>query len=120
MDYKELDVWKETRELVGIIYENTAHYPIEESFGLKSQIRKSSVSVSANIAEGCGRGSTADTIRFLYMARGSLYELETELYLSYDQKYIELKVLNNLLIRIIKCKNLLNGFISYLRNRMEK
>lgn len=117
MDYKELDVWKETRKLVFVIYKNTRNFPFDENYGLMSQLRRAAVSVVSNIAEGCGRNSSLDTKRFLYMARGSLNELETQLYLSFDLDFIDEKILNELLKRTVRCKRLLNGFIKYLRKR---
>jgi four helix bundle protein len=82
--YTELDGWINSRELASLVYELTKSFPKEEMFGLTSQIRHSAVSVSSNIAEGCGRNSSRDTIQFLFISRGSLYELETQLYISYD------------------------------------
>ena len=75
--YTELEVWQKCRKLASLIYELTAAFPKDELFGLTSQIRRSAVSVPSNIAEGCGRNSTKDSIQFFYIARGSLYELET-------------------------------------------
>ncbi len=82
MDYKELDVWKESKELVKLIYSLTNRLPSSEQFGLIPQIRRSAISVPSNIAEGVGRNHSKDTIQFLYIARGSLYELETQLVIS--------------------------------------
>ncbi|WP_228027929.1 four helix bundle protein [Costertonia aggregata] len=75
MDYTELEVWKESRKLVSSLYSVTKSFPKEESYGLTSQMRRCAVSVPSNIAEGCGRRTSADTIQFLHVARGSLYEL---------------------------------------------
>ncbi|MEL6303519.1 MAG: four helix bundle protein [Bacteroidota bacterium] len=113
MEYIELEVWKEARVLVSTIYELTFKFPDVEKYGLTLQIRRSSVSVPSNIAEGCGRRTTADTIRFLHIARGSLYELETQLYLALDQKYLESPEFEKVQKQVIQCKKLLNGFIKY-------
>ena len=113
MEYTELDVWKESRKLVIQVYELVESFPKEEVFGLSSQIRRSCISVPSNIAEGCGRRTSTDTIRFLYMARGSLYELETQLYLASDLKLIDEVNLKITLDQIILCKRLLSGFINY-------
>ncbi len=67
----------------------------------------------SNIAEGCGRNHSKDSMQFFHIARGSLYELETQLYLSFDQLYINEVDLNKSLEQIIRCKKLLNGFINY-------
>lgn len=96
-DYYELDVWKKSRELVNKVYELTKKFPKEEIYGLTNQIRRCAVSVPSNIAEGCGRQHTNDSIQFFYIARESLYELETQLFLSVDQNYINNEDVNNIL-----------------------
>jgi four helix bundle protein len=113
--YIELDVWIEARKLVSQVYLLTNDFPKEEIYGITNQIRRCSVSVPSNIAEGCGRQTPKDSIRFLYISRGSLYELETQLYLSKDLKFISEEKLNNLLSQIETCKKLLNGFINYYK-----
>ncbi len=115
MDYFELDVWKETRKLVSSLYDMTKSFPKEETYSLTSQIRRSAISIPSNIAEGCGRRTSADTIKFLHIARGSLYELETQLFLALDQEYIQKKDFEELFEQIITCKKLLNGFINYYK-----
>lgn len=115
--YTELEVWIKARELANLVYELTKKFPKEEVFGMTSQIRRSAISVPSNIAEGCGRSSTKETIHFLFIARGSLYELETQLYLSNDQKYITEEELNKIQNQVIACKKLLNGFINYYKKR---
>ena len=77
MHYFELEVWKRCRRLVKDVYTLTQVFPREESFGLTAQLRRCAVSVPSNVAEGCGQNSAKDTLQFLYVARGSLYELET-------------------------------------------
>ena len=80
--YRDLKVWQEGLKLAKSCYLLTRRFPREELFGLTSQIRRAAVSVPANIAEGNGRESTKDYIRFLQIAQGSLKELETHLILS--------------------------------------
>ncbi len=75
--YTNLDVWKKSRSLVNSIYKLTEKYPKNELYGLTNQIRRCAVSIPSNIAEGCGRNYSKDSIQFFYIARGSLYELET-------------------------------------------
>lgn len=113
--YIELDVWKNSRELVRIIYDVTKKFPKEETFGLKNQMRRCSISVPSNIAEGCGRQHSKDSIQFFYIARGSLYELETQLYLSLDQNYINSDDIRMCLEKVEVCPKLLSGFINYYR-----
>lgn len=85
--YIDLEVWKEARFLASEIYLVTKSYPKDEMFGLVSQMRRCAVSVPSNIAEGCGRNHPKDSIQFFFIARGSIYELETQLYISFDQNY---------------------------------
>jgi len=81
-DYRDLDVWKESMSLAADIYEMTRPFPREEMFGMTSQMRRASVSVAANIAEGYGRQQTKPFIQFLRISQGSLKELETLLLLA--------------------------------------
>ena len=75
-NYKKLEAWKKSMELVKEIYEITRSFPREELYALTSQIKRAAVSVPCNIAEGSGRNYKKDTIQFLHIARGSLYEVE--------------------------------------------
>jgi len=113
--YKDLDVWKESKDLVVKVYLITKDYPNEELFGLKSQIRRSATSVPSNIAEGCGRSSSKETVHFLHISRGSIYELETQLIISNELNYISGLELKNILSQIESCKKLINGFINYYK-----
>ncbi|RKR07767.1 four helix bundle protein [Maribacter vaceletii] len=110
MDYKELDIWVQARKLVKSVYV----FPKDEQYGLTSQIRRCAISVSSNIAEGCGRRTSADTIRFLHINKGSLYELETQLILVNDLEFLESDI-NIILKEVERVKKLLSGFINYQR-----
>ncbi len=115
MDYTELDVWKYSRDLVKYVYLLSKSFPKEELYGLTNQIRSSAISVPSNIAEGIGRQSNKETIHFLYIAKGSLQEVETQLYLSSDLGYISEIELNDTLEKVTSNKKLLNGFINYYK-----
>ena len=110
MDYKELDVWLQARELVKSVYELSATFPKEEQFSLTSQLRR--CIVSSNIAEGCGRQTAKETIHFLHIARGSLFEAETQIILAKDLNIATTNV-DEILIEVERVKKLLNGFINY-------
>lgn len=114
-EYTELDVWIESRKLVNAVYSASKSFPKEEIFGLTNQMRRCAVSIPSNIAEGLGRQSASEIIHFLHIARGSLYELETQCYLANDQNYISNESLHALLEQILTCKKLLNGFINYFK-----
>jgi len=114
-DYTDLEVWQESRKLVNHIYGLTKSFPREEQFELTNQIRRAGVSVSSNIAEGCGRQSAKDIINFFHISRGSLYEVETQCFVALDQQYITKEQFENVYNSIQLCKRLLNGFINYYR-----
>ena len=86
--FKDLIVWKKSRLLVKEAYLLLKQFPITERDALKFQIQKSVISIPSNIAEGYGRQSTKDNIRFLNIAKGSLYEFQTQIDLAYDLMYI--------------------------------
>ena len=85
--YRDLIAWQKSRDLALAVYKQTAKLPPEERFGLTAQTRRCAVSVPSNIAEGWGRGATQDYIRFLRNARGSLYELSTQIELCMRLEY---------------------------------
>nr|WP_298056679.1 four helix bundle protein [uncultured Halomonas sp.] len=85
--HQQLRVWQESMDLVTVVYGLTTSFPAEERFGLASQMQRAAVSVPSNIAEGAARGSKADFLRFLYIARGSLSELETQLQIAFRLGY---------------------------------
>ena len=116
--YQTLEVWKTSMELVKETYLLTKKYPKEEMYAITSQTRRSAISVPANIAEGMGRQYKKDTIQFLHVSRGSLYELETQYYLALDQKYIDVNNFNIAFEQIQICKKLINGFINYYKNKI--
>lgn len=120
MIYTDLDAWKEARLLVKLVYNALATFPKEEIFGLQSQIKRSVISIPSNIAEGSGRNHKKDTLQFFYIARGSAYELETQLYLSFDLGFIDNGLLNSLLNQLEKVRKLLAGLINYYKSQLEK
>ncbi len=88
MNHKDLDAWKEGMELVVDVYKLTELFPKTEQYGLTSQIQRAAVSIPSNIAEGSGRKSSKENIRFLSFALGSLAELETQLLIALRIEYI--------------------------------
>ncbi len=86
--FRELIVWQRSLKLVRSVYEVTRGFPKEEIFGLKMQIRRCATSIPSNIAEGYGRQHTSEYVRFLQIARGSLFELVTQLEIALSLSYI--------------------------------
>ena len=95
--FEKLDVWQKARLLNKDINEVTKRFPSSELYALTSQIRRASISVSSNIAEGAGRNSDADFARFLEIAYGSLMEVVSQLYLALDEKYLTQELLSEIL-----------------------
>ena len=87
--YRDLVVWQKSMALVTEIYRLSKSFPKDETYGLISQMRRCSVSIPSNIAEGYGRNSTSDYVRFLHIATGSLYELQTQMEISSRLEYLK-------------------------------
>mgnify|MGYP000721690530 FL=1 len=87
--HKDLNAWKKSMQLVLDVYSLTSEFPKEEIYGLTSQIRRSAVSIPSNIAEGAARNSQKEFSHFLYVALGSLAELETQLIIAQNLSYIQ-------------------------------
>jgi four helix bundle protein len=111
--YKDLEVWKKSRALVLDIYTLTPLFPKEELYGITSQIRRAAVSIPTNIAEGHGRNYSKETIQFLHVARGSLFEVETLLILSNDIGYSKPKETDIIFANITEFIKMINGLINY-------
>ena len=114
-NFKELKVWQLSRGLVKEIYEITANFPSTEKYGLVSQLRRCTVSIPTNIAEGSGRNTDKDFAQFLNIALGSAYELETLLILSFDVRLLTEEELENLTNRISEIQKMTVGLIRTLR-----
>jgi four helix bundle protein len=103
--FKDLEIWKKSRLFCSEIYTVTANFPDSEKFGITNQLRRASVSIPSNIAEGSSRNSNKDFSRFLEIAIGSAYEIETQLLISADLEFLKddkLEILINRLDEIIK------------------
>lgn len=112
-----MDVWQQARVLVKLIYQVTKKFPKDEHFGLTNQLRRAAISIPSNIAEGCGRNHFRDSTQFFFIARGSLYEVETQLILASDLEFISVQELEEMVEQVTRCKKLLNGFINYFQKQ---
>jgi len=117
MDIKEMDVWKKSIEFVVKIYRVTAKYPSEEKFGLISQLRRASVSIPSNLAEGAGRNSDKDFLRFLYISLGSILEVDTQVIISQKLGFIDQGQLDDICLELTNLKKMYLGLIKYLRRK---
>ncbi len=105
-------MWQKAISLVTQIYQQTRTLPKDEQYGLTSQIRRSAVSIPANIAEGYGRNSTQDYIRFLRMANGSLFELETLLEICRNLSFIDNQTYSALFEQMQEIERMLHSLIT--------
>ena len=94
--YRDLIVWQKSMKLVTEIYRVTRHFPTEELYALTSQLRRCAISIPSNIAEGYGRNSALDYKRFLQIAVGSIFELQTQIEIASNLKYLSSEQLGNL------------------------
>jgi four helix bundle protein len=113
-DFRQLQVWQKAHRLNLSLYVATKEFPHEEQFGLTNQIRRAGVSITANLAEGRGRGTDADFVRFLFMAMGSACELESHLELAKDLTFLSAADYRSALDQLIEVKRMLAGLIAKL------
>ena len=112
--YQELVAWRKGMELVAEVYRCTRSFPKEETYGLASQIRRAAVSVPSNIAEGQGRLTRGEFRQFLGHARGSVFELETQISIAKDLGFLSAAVTERLLERIQEVGRILSGLLNSL------
>jgi four helix bundle protein len=116
--YKDLIVWQRSIELVKAVYSLTSKFPTEERFGLVNQMRRAAVSVPSNIAEGQARKSTAEFIRFLSMAGGSLAELETQLIIARELKFSDPTQYDEVSAQIFEVQKMMSALQGKLKERV--
>jgi len=115
--FEDLEAWKFGRELAQSVYSLTRKERFSKDFGLSDQIRRASVSVMTNTAEGFERGSNKDFVRFLFIARGSAGEVRSLLYVALDQSYITEEEFNTTQDLCIQTSRIIWGLVKSLRNR---
>jgi len=114
--FEELPVWQDARKFTNKIYKLTDKFPRDELYGLTSQIRRASVSIMSNIAEGFDRYSTKEFINFLVIARGSNSEVQNDLYIAIDLEYISKEEFHETYKLTKNLGKQINGLIKYLRS----
>ncbi|HWI40709.1 MAG TPA: four helix bundle protein [Verrucomicrobiae bacterium] len=117
-DHKDLEVWQAAVGLVTEIYAVTRSFPQEEIYGLTNQIRRSAVSIPSNIAEGAARRSDKELLNFLYIAAGSVSELETQIIIARNLNYLNDP--EGLLSSVSSVKKMLYGLIRHYREKNQK
>lgn len=113
--YKDLIIWQRSVKLATEIYKITSDFPTEEKYGLISQMRKCAVSIPSNIAEGAGRSSDKEYRRFLDIAYGSAYELETQIFISFNLDFIEKESFQVLTKEIDEIQKMIFSFSKQLK-----
>jgi four helix bundle protein len=112
--FRDLRVWQEAMTLTAQVYRSTAEFPKNETYGLAQQMRRAAVSVPSNIAEGKGHRSNKEFVHFLFHARGSLWELQTQVLLAQDLRYVSEQEGTGLLTTAEGVSRALNGLITSL------
>lgn len=116
-DFRKLDIWERSKKICVPVYSLTEKYPKSELYGITSQIRRCSVSISSNIAEGSSRRSVKEYYHFVSIALGSAYELETQLDISYDLKFIGKAELKEIKDELIEIQKMIYNFMNYLSKK---
>jgi len=113
--FRDLLIWQKSMLLVTAIYKSTASFPDSERFSLTSQIRRCATSIPSNIAEGFGRRSTGDYLRFLQIAFGSLYELQTQLEIAVNLNYLQQNNFDVLYEQSREVERMMSSFIQKIK-----
>lgn len=118
--FRELKVWQKSMDLTVDLYQLVKDFPKVEDYALSSQIRRSSVSIPSNIAEGFGRNHSKDFTRFLQIAQGSIYECQTQLEIAFGVNYIEEDTFNNLDIKYTEVAKMLSSLIRKIQESPQR
>jgi len=114
--FEEIIAWQKARELNSELYLITSQGDFSKDYGLRDQIRRASISITSNIAEGFERETTKEFIRFLYIAKASSGEFRSQLYLAIDLKYITNNEFERLNFKVSEVSKLISGLIKYLKS----
>ena len=119
--FEEIDAWQEARKLVAHVYDSiNCNEKFRKDFRLTNQIQGAAVSSMSNIAEGFSRKGNKEFIQFLFIAKRSAAEVQSQLYVALDQKYVTPKVFNKIYAQAEKVAKMSSGFIKYLRTQLNK
>ena len=117
--FEDIIAWQKARELAKEVYHLTSEHAFSRDYGLRDQIRKAAVSVMSNIAEGYGRGGNKEFLRFLRIAKGSVHEVKSQLYVAMDTGYIGGPQFDSASSICGETERLIGGFIRYLQKRSD-
>jgi four helix bundle protein len=116
--FQKFDVWHKAIAFADVVYAVTRAFPSDERFGLTSQMRRAAVSVSANIAEGSGRGTDKELIRFIEIAYGSLMEVVSEAHVARNQGFLSEEAMMTLVAQADELAKMLSGLKTHIENRL--
>ncbi|MDI9863791.1 four helix bundle protein [Flectobacillus sp. DC10W] len=116
--FRDLLVWQKSMSLVTSIYQLTRDFPHSEMFGLTSQLRRASISIPSNIAEGYGRNTSKDYLRYLQIALGSLYEIQTQLEIASNLHFLEIFDFNKMISLCLEIERMLTSLIAKIRAKI--
>ena len=108
-NFERLEVWQKSMDLARLVYRCTRAFPVEERFGLRSQMRRSAASFPSNIAEGCSRNSRQDFARFVEIATGSTFELATQARLAADEGFLPMETYDQIYRQALEVVRMLSG-----------
>ncbi len=113
--FEDIESWKLAREVTREIYEISSNEKFSRDFALVNQIRRASISILSNIAEGFERSGNKEFLQFLAIAKGSCGEVRAQLYVAFDQKYIDETKFRELMEKLLEINRLIAGFMKYLQ-----
>lgn len=116
--FRDLLVWQKSMSLVTSIYQLTRDFPHAEMFGLTSQLRRASISIPSNIAEGYGRNTSKDYLRYLQIALGSLYEMQTQLEIASNLHFLDIVDFKKMISLCLEIERMLTSLIAKIRARI--
>ncbi|MGZ8489880.1 MAG: four helix bundle protein [Candidatus Binatia bacterium] len=114
-NFEDLEIWKDARLLTKAIYQMTKDTRFSKDFALRDQIRRASMSVMSNIAEGFERGGNQEFVQFLYGAKASCGEVRSQVYVALDQSYVASTAVNELTNSFKRLSSMISNLITYLR-----
>lgn len=117
-DFRKLDIWKRSKKLCVDVYQLTNEFPKSEIYGLSSQIKRCSISIPSNIAEGSSRKSSKEYSRFISIALGSAYELETQLDIAFELKFINENQLNRVKGEVVQVQKMIFKFREHISKNL--
>jgi four helix bundle protein len=114
-NFKELKFWQKAVDLSVLVYKITATFPTEEKFGLVSQLRRATISIASNIAEGASRNGDKEFLHFLSLSTGSAFEIETQLIIANKLNFVDQNELENLLMHVTEIQKMIYLFSKKLK-----